>query len=171
MAKLELFLSQPLLSMAAVLSLFLLTSGIGSAIYPRVAHLADTRRLAPAVAILVLLTMTFLGYAGANWLALPIVVKLLIAAIAIAPLGLALGLFYPHIVSCLVDGKRDGTVAISYGLSTLASVVGSSFAMTAMIETGFDALLLQAVALYVGLTVLAWVYAAAGGRWLRRSVG
>jgi hypothetical protein len=168
MAKLELFLTQPLLSMAAVLSLFLLTSGIGSAIYPRLSRLHDTRVLAGLAAVAVIFVMLVLDVMVANLLHLPVALKLILAALVTAPLGVVLGLFYPHVVSCLVDRDRAQTVSISYGLSTLSSVVGSAYALAAMIEVGFNALLLQAAAGYVGLLVVVVIYQLAGGKWLSR---
>jgi hypothetical protein len=104
-----------------------------------------------------------------NLLHLPVALKLVLATVAIAPLGVVLGLFYPHVVSCLIDQDRAQTVSISYGLSTLASVVGSAYALAAMIDLGFDQLLHQAALGYVALFVFAIVYGLAGGRWLRRA--
>lgn len=170
MAKLELFLTQPLLSMAAVLSLFLLTSGVGSAIYPRLTKLHDTRVLAGLAALAVVLVMLLLEWMVGNLLHLPVALKLVLATMATAPLGVVLGLFYPHVVSCLVDQDRAQTVSISYGLSTLSSVVGSAFALAAMINVGFNALLNLAVIIYVALLVFAVVYQLAGGKWLSRKL-
>jgi hypothetical protein len=168
MAKLELFLTQPLLSMAAVLSLFLLTSGVGSSIYPRLARLHDTRVLAGLAALAVVIVMLLLDWMVGHLLHLPVALKLVLAALATAPLGIVLGLFYPHMVSCLVDQDRAQTVSISYGLSTLSSVVGSAYALAAMINVGFNALLKQAVLGFGALLLLAVVYQLAGGKWLSR---
>jgi hypothetical protein len=169
MAKLELFLTQPLLSMAAVLSLFLLTSGVGSSIYPKLARLHDTRVLAGLAAVAVVVVMLLLDWMVGHLLHLPVALKLVLATLATAPLGTVLGLFYPHIVSCLVDQDRAQTVSISYGLSTLSSVVGSAYALAAMINNGFNALLKQAVMGYLGLLVLAVIYQLIGGKWLSRA--
>src|SRR5690606_30618917 len=98
MAKLELFLTQPLLSMAAVLSLFLLTSGIGRAIYPRLRKLHDTRVLAGLTIVGVLLVTAMLDWMVSNLLHLPVALKLVMATVVTAPLGILLGLFYPHLV-------------------------------------------------------------------------
>ncbi|PRQ08297.1 hypothetical protein [Enhygromyxa salina] len=169
MAKLELFLTQPLLSMAAVLSLFLLTSGVGSAIYPRLTKLHDTRALAGLAVLAVVFVMLTLDWMVGNLLHLPVALKLVLATLATAPLGIVLGLFYPHVVSCLVDQDRAQTVSISYGLSTLSSVVGSAYALAAMINIGFNALLQQAAVGYGVLLVGALVYQVAGGKWLSRA--
>lgn len=168
MAKLELFLTQPLLSMAAVLSLFLLTSGVGSAIYPKLSKLHDTRVLAGLAIVAVLFVMVVLDWMVGNLLHVPIGLKLVLATIVTAPLGVVLGLFYPHVVSCLVDQNREQTVSISYGLSTLSSVVGSAYGLAAMIDLGFNALLKQAAVGYAALLLFALIYQAIGGKWLSR---
>jgi hypothetical protein len=147
--------------MAAVLSLFLLTSGVGSAIYPRLGKLHDTRWLAGLAMVAVVFVMFTLDWMVGNLLHLPVALKLVLATLATAPLGIVLGLFYPHLVSCLVDQDRSQTVSISYGLSTLSSVVGSAYALAAMIDIGFNALLL----------VGALVYQVVGGKWLSRAAG
>jgi hypothetical protein len=113
--------------------------------------------------------MVLLDWMVGHLLHLPVALKLVLAALATAPLGVVLGLFYPHMVSCLVDQDRAQTVSISYGLSTLSSVVGSAYALAAMINVGFNALQKQAVIGYAGLLVLAVVYQLAGGRWLSRA--
>ncbi|MCB9756722.1 MAG: hypothetical protein H6713_42940 [Myxococcales bacterium] len=168
MAKLELFLAEPLLSMAAVLSLFLLTSGLGSWLYPRVAHLCDTRWLALLAAAIAPLCLLILDALVEHALGLNVTLKLLLSAVAIAPLGMVLGLFFPHIITCLLANNREQTVSISYGISTLSSVVGSAYALTAMINLGFSALIYQATAVYIALCVFAVIYHALGGRWLSR---
>jgi hypothetical protein len=48
-------------------------------------------------------------------------------------------------------------------------VVGSAYALAAMINSGFNALLKQAVMGYLALLVLAVMYQVAGGKWLSRA--
>jgi hypothetical protein len=168
MAKVELFLAEPLLSMAAVLSLFLLTSGVGSMLYPRISHVCDTRWLALLAAVLAPTCVFMLDFLVAHALGLDVWLKLVLSAIVIAPLGMALGLFFPHIISCLLANKREQTVSISYGISTLSSVVGSAYALTIMINVGFKGLIYQAAGVYLGLFAFAQIYKWFGGRWLSR---
>ena len=49
-------------------------------------------------------------------------------------------------------------MAISYGISTLSSVIGATFAMTMMLDWGFSSLLRQASIGYVVLAVFLWFY-------------
>lgn len=165
-AKLELFLQSPLLSMAAVLSIFLLTSGVGSALFERVGRRLRMSWYSAMVAVLTVATMLLLEQLSAHFLGLPIAVKLLLSALVIAPLGVALGVFYPFAVSALVANDRESAVPITYGISTLASVVGATYAMTMMLEWGFSSLLRQAAIAYAVLAALLAVYRLAGGRLL-----
>ena len=80
-------------------------------------------------------------------------------AVVTFPIGVALGAFYPWLVDRLVATGRGASVPITYGLSTLASVIGASFAMTMMIPWGFNRLLLLGAAGYLVLGALVVVHA------------
>lgn len=157
-AKLELFLQDPLISMACVISIFLLTSGIGSLSYSRVAGRMGMLLFPLFVAALVALSMKELDYASHHLLGLPVLLKLLAAAFMIGPVGILLGMFYPYAVSRLVKHEKQNAVAVTYGISTLASVIGATYAMTFMLRFGFNALLLQATVGYVVLFLLVAAY-------------
>jgi len=148
-AKLELFLQNPLVSMASVISIFLLTSGIGSLTYARVARRLGMRVFPFAVAGLVAISVYALEYVLHNLLGLPLAVKLIVTAVVVSPVGIALGMFYPYAVNSLVRHGRENAVPITYGISTLSSVIGATYAMTMMIQWGFNQLLIQASAGYV----------------------
>jgi hypothetical protein len=56
---------------------------------------------------------------------------------------------------------------VSYGISTLSSVIGATYAMTVMLDLGFSSLLWQAAAGYVGLALFVLLYSAVlKGRYL-----
>jgi spermidine synthase len=158
-AKLELFLQKPIVSMATVLSTFLLTSGIGSRLFPRIKARIRISVLAVIVAGLAVASIYLVDGLSAVLLGIPIPAKLLVAVIVMAPIGISLGLFYPYAVTCLVSNDRPQTVAITYGISTLSSVIGATYAMTVMIDMGFSSLLWQASVGYVALAVLYEMYA------------
>jgi hypothetical protein len=67
-------------------------------------------------------------------------------------------MFYPYAVAGLVKRGYEGAVPITYGVSTLSSVIGATYAMTLMLEVGFSALLLQAAAGYAVLGVFVILY-------------
>lgn len=157
-AKLELFLQNPLVSMACVVSIFLLTSGLGSLTYEGVAGRLGMRLFPFLVAALALYSIAALEFLNHSLLGLPLPLKLLATAAAIGPVGMALGMFYPFAVRCLVKHDHENAVAVTYGISTLASVIGATYAMTFMLKTGFNTLLIQAAAGYLLLGVLVLLY-------------
>jgi len=158
-AKLELFLQNLLVSMASVISIFLLTSGIGSLTHKRVAGRLGMTLFPLIVAGLVAGSPFALEFLLHHLLWLPLFAKLLVVAIVIAPVGIALGMFYPHAVGCLVQGGHENAVPITYGISTLSSVIGATYAMTVMLTTGFNQVLYQAAAGYMALWLFLLIYA------------
>lgn len=157
-AKLELFLQNPLVSMACVISIFLLTSGLGSLTYQHVALRLGMRIFPFLVAALVGGSIFLLDFLLQNMTGLPLGLKLILSAVAISPIGIALGMFYPYAVNCLVRHERENAIPITYGISTLSSVIGATYAMTIMIQTGFNHLLMQGVIGYALLGVFVLIY-------------
>jgi hypothetical protein len=81
-----------------------------------------------------------------------------LAVVVIVPVGVVLGMFYPCAVNALVKAGRETAVPVTYGISTLSSVIGATYAMTMMIDYGFTALIWQAVYVYLatGVLILGW---------------
>jgi len=151
--KLELFLENPLYSMALLLSIFLLTNAVGSMLYNR--HRAKLNMtFAPlAVAAIVLVSSGIIGWMTAHRLGFPLSVKIVMAAAVISPVGVCLGLFYPFVVTWLNDRERSDAIPITYGISTLSSVAGATYTMTMIINFGYNSMILQAAIGYAILTV------------------
>ncbi len=162
LGKLDLFLENPLYSMALLLSLFLLTNAAGATLYGRYGT-----KLPMKVMPLVMAGISFAGlYAMEAMidarLGMPLPLKILLTALALAPVGAGLGLFYPHVVTELTRTGRADAVPVTYGLSTLSSVAGATWAMTLVINIGYASLVYQAVIGYAALTLLLGVFALAG---------
>jgi hypothetical protein len=157
-AKLELFLQDPLISMASVVSVLLIASGVGSMTYRKVALRLGVGVFALVAAVVVLANYGMLNLVIHLCMGLPLIARLLIAIVLIVPLGVVMGMFYPCAVNALVVGGRENSVPVTYGISTLSSVIGATYAMTMMIVFGFTNLIWQAVGVYValGLFLLAW---------------
>ena len=149
MARLELFLQDPLISMATVLTVFLLASGLGSMLFERLRTRIRMGVLPFAVAAVVLLTLFALNGVTRHLLGLPMPVRLGIAVALIVPASTGLGMFYPYAVAALVHNGKENVVPITYGISTLASVIGATYAMTMMIAFGYNRLLWEAALGYV----------------------
>ncbi|MEQ1564655.1 MAG: hypothetical protein ABMA64_03370 [Myxococcota bacterium] len=134
-ARTELFVGNPLYAVAVNLAVFLVASAAGSAASERwrwpPLTLAAATVAAVAWGLATTAAVTRFG------LSAPLVVKVLGVAIAVGPAGAALGTFYPHAVHRLVGEGRTLAVPATYALTTLSSVLGSAFAMTAIVELGF----------------------------------
>jgi len=158
MAKLELFLQNLFVSMATTLTVFLVASGLGSALFSRIARVLDMRGFAFLVAAIVEASIYVLDFMSQHLLGMPLFVRIVLVIIAVLPVGICLGMFYPFAVAGLVKRGFEHAVPITYGVSTLASVIGATYAMTMMLSFGFNRLLQHAALSYVLLGSFIIVY-------------
>jgi hypothetical protein len=167
MAKLELFMGRPLYAIAIVLASFLLMNGAGSAWIDRRQKAGATPPvwgLALGAALFAGLTLVVADGVLAHLLALPVLVKAPLAFATVAPLAFVLGCFYPTGVSLALDRGLQPQIPFTFGLATLASVIGSTWAMVEVINVGFRAMVFQAMAGYLVIALLAGI----GGAVVRR---
>lgn len=158
MSKLELFLGNPLYSIAVVLAGYLLSNGAGSAwIGRRQARGLTTPVWKPALASALAVPLLLLLIDGVllQLLGWPLIVKLVIALVVLFPLGFTLGMFYPIGVAMTVRRCHAQLVPMTFGLATLSSVLGSTWAIVAVINQGFRSVILQAALIYVVLALFA----------------
>ncbi|MCO4772526.1 MAG: hypothetical protein KDA24_21010 [Deltaproteobacteria bacterium] len=157
MAKLELFMGAPLYSIAVVLASFLLANGLGSAFVERreVAGSPLPGWFSPVAAAIAVpgtlfLIENVLPYA-ITW---PLLVRSLVALLAVGPLAAVLGTFYPFGATRTVEKGMPQLVPMTFGLATLSSAVGSTAAMVLIINYGFRTVVLWSVPIYLVLAVL-----------------
>jgi len=74
--------------------------------------------------------------------------KILCVALSVVPAGTFLGMFYPFGVERVVEAGRRAAVPATYAIATLSSVWGASWAMTAITNLGFSAVILMGAAGY-----------------------
>jgi hypothetical protein len=148
-AKTELFLGSPLYAMAVILALFLASNGLG-------AYLLDRLRVFHGPATLALPTMAAIAWGvlatnlcNTRLLSLPLPLKILCVMLCVVPAGTFLGMFYPFGVERVVKAGRRAAVPATYAITTLSSVWGASWAMTAIINLGFSTVILMGAAGYV----------------------
>ena len=110
-----------------------------------------------AVAVIVALGLLYLAlleplmqYAG-SW---PLGAKILLSIALIAPLGFCMGMPFPTGLSALATGPPSLT-AWAWGINGFASIVSTALALLLALESGFTAVLLLALALYVCAALLA----------------
>jgi hypothetical protein len=168
MAKLELFMGQPIYAISVVLASYLLANAGGAALVHRLDR-AGRRppiwlaALAAALCLLVTLFVVELYVTQLLWL--PMWAKAPLGMLSCAPLAVILGMFYPLGVMTLVDRRQNQLVPFSFSLAALSSMLGGIWAMGAVINLGFSAVVLHAeigyvaIALVSGGTVLIRKYA------------
>lgn len=147
--KTELFLGSPLYAVAVILALFLASNGLG-------AYLQDRLRVFRGPATLVLPAVAAIAWGvlaahlyNAHLLSVPLPLKILCVALCVAPAGTFLGMFYPFGVAAVVQAGRRAAVPATYAMATLSSVWGAAWAMTAITNLGFSAVILLGAAGYV----------------------
>jgi hypothetical protein len=131
-----------------LLALFLGSNGFG-------AYLQDRRRVFRGPATLVLPAVAAIAWGvlathlcNAWLLSLPLPFKILCVALCVVPAGTFLGMYYPFGVARVVEAGRPAAVPATYAMATLSSVWGASWAMTAIANLGFSAVILMGAAGY-----------------------
>lgn len=156
-AKLELFLGNPLLSMALLLCIFLVSNSFGSRYFDKLKKYVNMDYLPIYVAAMIFIIIWIMNYV-VKFVGLHIIIKLLLTVLLISPVAFCLGLFYPYVVTWLNTNKREASIPITYGISTLSSVAGATYAMTMIINFGFTAVLTQAIIGYAVLFVFTMIF-------------
>ena len=146
-----LFLGHPAYALTVVLFSVLLSSGLGSFLSGRIPDAGLPRalpRLMLAVVGLIVLAVAALSplyyalvHLGAPW-------RVLITGLALAPLGLALGMPMPSGIRLLAE-RAPELIPWAWGVNGAASVLGSVAAIALAMVWGFDQALLVAALLYL----------------------
>jgi len=147
-AKAELFLGSPLYAVAVILALFLASNGLGAYLQDRLRVFRGPTTLAPAAVAAIAWGVLATHLCNARLLSLPLPLKILCTALCVVPAGTFLGMFYPFGVERVVDAGHRAAVPATYAIATLSSVWGASWAMTAITNLGFSAVILMGAAGY-----------------------
>ncbi|MEE9614726.1 MAG: hypothetical protein V3W31_07205, partial [Thermodesulfobacteriota bacterium] len=151
-----LFLGYPTLSLSVVLFSFLLSSGIGSLLSPRLLKGPLARRSAvAAAAVAILLVIYYATLTGVldRTHSYPTGVKSLIAFAAIFPLGFLMGVPFPTGL-LMVKERRPDAVPWMWGVNGISSFAGALLVIMVAIKWGFHLSLPAAALLYGGVAVL-----------------
>ncbi|MDP2652551.1 MAG: hypothetical protein Q8Q08_00810 [Candidatus Omnitrophota bacterium] len=144
--RLSSFLGHPIYSLSITLFSFLLGSGLGSFFLGRV----DTRRGVTAYSMLFLTiaigTVLFMAPALSFFSRHPIGTRMIASIVVVLPLGFFMGSFLPQGIRIL--DKKNGPIALFWGLNGAMSVIGSILAMIAQITLGLNTTFLIGVVLY-----------------------
>jgi hypothetical protein len=157
--RLVLFLGYPTYSLTVTLASLLIFTGVGALASARYKARPDAvvRVLAPAIVALGLVYLFLLPVITDALLTTPLTVRVVVAFLVLAPLGVALGLFMPlglGAVAALTDHGEE-YVAWGWAVNGFASVIGSVLTTIIAMIFGFNVVLALAVGLYlVALTTL-----------------
>ncbi len=164
--KFILFLSNPLYSVAVVLSGFLLFAGLGSAASERLARRLPRPGVSPvtvavaAIAVLALAYVVVLPAIFSRFMGLPDAARIALSLLLIAPLAFFMGMPFPLGLARLAE-QAPGFVPWAWGINGFASVVSAVLATLLAIEFGFNAVILLALVFYA---IAAWDEAASRAR-------
>ena len=151
--RLVLFLGYPTYSLTVTIASLLIFVGIGALLSGRLRH-PSNRALPILLAAITALTVFYLfglPPLTTGLLSLPFVVRVPIAFIILAPLGICLGMFMPlglGAVAHLSEFPRE-YVAWGWAVNGFASVVGSTLTTILAMSFGFGIVLLLALVSYV----------------------
>lgn len=153
MQKFILFLHHPVYSISIVLAAFLINAGIGS-IWSRllVKKYSCQKILHWAISGIIVLSLLYIVILNPlfSWLtALPIVLKIALSLILIAPLAICMGMPFPLALSILAEERKGQTyIPWAWGVNGCASVISAVLASILAIHSGFTLVILIAISLY-----------------------
>jgi spermidine synthase len=149
------FLADPVYANALVITILLISSGIGSLLSSRVRARQGVVVLAAVCGIVAFLVFAQFGLSPVlrSALGLPLALKAVIAALLIAPLGICLGVPFPAGLASLGE-RRRGILPWAWGVNGALSVAGSVLTRLISTSAGFTAVIAGVGILYVlaGLT-------------------
>lgn len=143
------FLGHPIYAVATVISIMLVSSGLGS-LYSSKLALKENKliRLTGLISGLILVYALGLGFVLAETEGWSIGAKLLITALTIGLPGFFMGMPFPMGLQ-LVDKKQEQQVPWAWGINGCVSVISTSLATVIAVEFGFTAVLLLAAGAYL----------------------
>ena len=144
------FLTYPVYAVAAVLTAFLVFSGLGGLWLSRVPTDRRDRATAVAMTALALVALAYLLVLPRvlqPMIALPVLAKAVVTVALLAPLAFCMGVPFPAALQ-RVSAGRPGLLAWAWGINGCLSVVGTSFATLIAIHTGFPTVVLAALTAY-----------------------
>jgi hypothetical protein len=152
-----LFLGHPTYALTVVIFLMLLASGAGSMLSRR--WLLDPLRVRTPLILVVAILLAYvwvLPLLLRALVGLPFLLKLMISALALVPLGLAMGMPFPSGLRALAasslaagSAQQDNAIEWAWALNAASSVLGSVLAMVIAIQFGLSWTLASGALAYV----------------------
>jgi spermidine synthase len=151
MQKFILFLHHPLYSFAVTLTAFLVFAGLGSnlsAIWSLHTSRRTILKWSLAGIVLIGLSYALLLDDLFMWLSsVPVIYKILLTILLVAPLALLMGMPFPLALSSLAENAQ-ALIPWAWGINGCASVISASLATLLAIHAGFSTVIFIALLLY-----------------------
>jgi hypothetical protein len=152
--KFGLLLGHPNYALSVVLAALLFTTGLGSLWAARVVPaFGNLRFVCYALAAAILLEHVLVFPRLAGLLAWPFAARVALVVVLIAPLGLALGCFFPWVLDRL-KGEAASLTPWAWGVNGIFSVVAPILSVAVSMTFGTAALLLSAIPVYLLASLL-----------------
>jgi hypothetical protein len=149
-----LFLGYPTYALSVVLSVLLLSSGIGSLLSARVENTDKRLRAALlAASILISISAIALGPMLGRLMALPLAARVVLSMVVLCPLGTLLGMAMPLGLRRFAASYPE-SVAFAWGVNGVASVFTSVFGTFVALHFGFIAATMVAAVSYLAAFLL-----------------
>ncbi|MDP2931930.1 MAG: hypothetical protein Q8O05_05470 [Chloroflexota bacterium] len=168
--KFVLFLGQPVLSLAILLSSLLVGAGLGSMYSDHFASERIPRVIAAVSAAIVLVLVIYalsLPLVFKQLLGLGLALRLLVTIVILVPLGFLMGFPFPLGLRLLKESGMEGYVPWVWGVNGVGSVVGSTATIVVAMTFGFTTALLMGAACYM-MVFLVLQGGRSGKVWQRR---
>ncbi|MCM8774662.1 MAG: hypothetical protein NC820_08065, partial [Candidatus Omnitrophica bacterium] len=156
MQRLGLFLGHPVYSLAIVLAILLLSTGIGSYFSKVFFNKGwfNFRRISISAVILLLSYYPIISFCNHYLISINITLKIVIVLLIIFPLGFILGMFFPSGLDALQKRNSD-LIPYVYAINSSTSVIGSTLSIFLSYYLGFKFLLILAIVLYFSILIVA----------------
>ncbi len=150
MQRFNFFLADPIYSSSIVLTTMLIASGIGAVVSHRfpISRSAKVWIAAGGIALFMLFYIFGLSPLLNAALGLPLVVKILLSVLFIAPAAFCLGIPFPTGLDSLSTNRRS-LLPWAWGMNGALSVTGSVLTRIVSISTGFVVVLVCVIAIYL----------------------
>ena len=144
-------LEQPAYAVAVILFGLLVSSGVGSALAARIPWRGALAALLAAIVLYpLLLAKTFPALLGHE-----LAVRVLVALLLVAPLGILMGVPFPRGLRAL--GLTDpASLPLAWGVNGFASVIGAVLAAVIALSFGLHAVFLAGALAYLAALATAW---------------
>jgi len=145
-----LFIGQPVYTFAAVLAALLIFTGIGAGLSDRfgTAPRKNLRTIVPLIMVALLLTALLMPYIFNAALGWPLLGRVVMSIVILAPLGVLLGMPFPSGLR-IVGEEAPALVPWAWGVNGFFTVIGTVGALILGMAFGFKVVLIMALLCYL----------------------